>query len=108
MGTFEVQPAGALLHCYVTGTRFDSRAPSRVWNMPGVRSVHLVTADREPARWCLIVQPDFALEEGNAQALVRLAGALARRFGCDRVVYLRHLERSDGGQAHDIYDCLKR
>ena len=109
MGTLEVQAAGSrLLHCYAHGVPFEFGTPGRLLQIRGVRSANLVTAGRRPERWCLVVEPAVPVVEANAPALARLALVVARRVGCGGLQLVRHVERSDSGPAHDLYDWLKR
>ena len=107
MSTLQVQPAGrALFHCYAAGTRFSNLVAAQVIPVPGVKDSHLVTAGRD--RWCLVLETFEPHEEDHAQSQLRLVEAVAKRLGFSSVEVLRHVERSEGGRATDIYDWLKR
>jgi hypothetical protein len=110
--TFLVQPASAgFMHCYVNGGKpFDGRVASRVCQIEGVKSVHLVTAGRTSARWCLVLEPSLLVEQGNAEALLALVTGVGQRVGCRGIRLIRPLSRAytEQGTATDIYDWLKQ
>ena len=109
MRTFVVQPASVTaLHCFARGDApFESSTPARVLAMDGVRRAHLVTAGRPQDRWCLVLEPELAVEQGSAEQLQRLVRVWAGQLGLSQIRLLRPVERRDGGPATDIYDWLK-
>lgn len=108
MSTFVVQAAsGDVMHCYVEGhAAFDVGSISL---LHGVKRVHLVTAGRAPEKWCLVLEPQMRVEQGNAPFLRQLIGRIARQVGCAHVALRRAVTRPtvEQGPATDIYDWLK-
>ena len=108
MATLAVQPASAgVMHCYaLDGATFSSAAPALIAEVPGVQSVHLVTAGRSPENWCLVLGPAVSVELDNAHELSSLVLSIARSLGVSDVQLLRPLVRRDAGPATDIGDWL--
>lgn len=111
MRTLVVQPASAgVLHCYVEGgSPFDYQMAAWLSRVQGVKSAHLVTAGRSPGRWCMVVEPEAPVEQGNAKRLRQLVSGISRRVGCANVRLERHLHRptAEQGSASDVNDWLK-